>query len=83
MVNKGLVIAVSAIIATSPAAGANVDAPGTPAPSGTPQTRYCLHVAPLPGSLVQTVQCWTRDEWAEQGVDVDKEWAKEGVGVVG
>ena len=32
---------------------------------------------------VQTVQCWTRDEWAEQGVDVDKEWAKEGVGVVG
>lgn len=83
MVNQGLVIAASAIIAASPAAGANVDAPGTPAPSGTPQTRYCLHVAPLPGNLVQTVQCWTRDEWAEQGVDVDKEWAKEGVGVVG
>ncbi len=83
MVNKGWLVALSAIIAASPAAAVNVDPPGTPAPAGTPQTKYCLHVAPLIGSLVQTVQCWTRDEWAGQGVDVDKEWAKEGVSVIG
>jgi uncharacterized protein YjhX (UPF0386 family) len=30
---------------------------------------------------VETVQCWTRDEWAYQDVDVDKAWAKDGVRV--
>ena len=49
------------------------------APAGTPQTRYCLRVDPVTGSNVETIQCWTREEWAEQGVDVDKEWAKNGV----
>ena len=49
------------------------------APAGTPQTRYCLRVDPVTGSNVETVQCWTREEWAEQGVDVDKEWPKNGV----
>ena len=33
------------------------------------------------GSLVETVQCWTRAQWVEQGVDVDKAWAKEGVAI--
>ena len=49
------------------------------APTGAPQTKYCLRVDPVIGSNVQTVQCWTREEWADQGVDVDKEWAKNGV----
>lgn len=49
------------------------------APPGSPQTRYCLRVDPVTGSNVQTIQCWTREEWGEQGVDVDKEWAKNGV----
>jgi hypothetical protein len=41
-----------------------------------------MHVEPVTGSLVETVQCWTRAEWAEQDVDVDREWAKEGVAVL-
>jgi hypothetical protein len=49
------------------------------APAGTPQTHYCLRVDPVTGSNVETIQCWTREEWAEQGVDVDREWAKNGV----
>jgi len=53
------------------------------APAGTPQTKYCMRVDPITGSLVQTVQCWTREEWAEQGVDVDREWAKNGINVEG
>jgi hypothetical protein len=49
------------------------------APAGDPGTRYCMRVDPITGSLIETVQCWTRDEWADQGVDVDKEWARNGV----
>jgi len=41
-----------------------------------------MKVDPITGSLIETVQCWTRDQWADQGVDVDKEWAKNGVKVV-
>ena len=64
------------------------------APAGSADTRYCLRVGPYTGSRLETVQCWTRQQWAEQCdqddwpwvrqcVDVDKEWAKEGVGVTG
>ncbi|HET7280809.1 MAG TPA: hypothetical protein VFI67_00645 [Sphingomicrobium sp.] len=35
----------------------------------------------LTGNVAQPVECWTRDEWAEQGVDVDRDWAKNGVAV--
>jgi hypothetical protein len=54
-----------------------------PAPAGTPETLYCLRVGPLPGNVAETVECWTRAEWADQGVDVDKEWAKNGVRTLG
>ena len=53
------------------------------APSGTSETRYCLRVAALTGSNVETIQCWTRSEWADQDVDVDQAWARDGVSVVG
>ena len=53
--------------------------PMTPAPPGTPETRYCLRVDPLIGSRIETIQCKTRDEWAMLGLDVDQEWAENGV----
>jgi len=53
-----------------------------PAPAGNADTRYCMRIE-LTGNLIEPVRCWTRDEWAEQGVDVDKEWAKEGIRVIG
>ena len=53
------------------------------APSGTSETRYCLRVAALTGSNVETIQCWTRSEWADQDVNVDQAWARDGVSVVG
>ncbi|HVF36566.1 MAG TPA: hypothetical protein VNA29_01320 [Sphingomicrobium sp.] len=37
----------------------------------------------LTGHLIEPVRCWTREEWAEQGVDVDKEWRREGLRVIG
>lgn len=53
------------------------------APPGTPDTRYCMRVEPVTGSRIERVRCWTRDEWADQGVDVDLDWAEEGVRVEG
>lgn len=39
---------------------------------------YCMHVD-VTGTVAQRVECWTRAEWADQGVDVDKEYPKNGV----
>ena len=81
MAHKDLVLALS-VIAASPLLAANTGPPTVPAPAGTPETRYCMRVE-VTGSIVDPVQCWTRAEWAEQGVDVDKEWATEGVSTIG
>ena len=57
---------------------------GTPAPPPqSPYTRYCLRVDPPTGSRIETVQCRTREEWADLDVDVDQEWAANGVRVLG
>lgn len=80
MAHKIWVVAVSFIVAAAPLSAANPYSPG-PSPTDSPDTRYCLRVAAPTGSLIETVRCWTRAMWAEQGVDVDKEWAKEGVAI--
>jgi hypothetical protein len=49
------------------------------APAGTAATRYCMRVEAFTGSHVERIRCWTRAKWASQGVDVDSDWAKEGV----
>jgi len=54
-----------------------------PAPAGSETTRYCLRVDPITGSRMETVQCYTRAEWAQLEVDVDKEWAANGVKTLG
>jgi hypothetical protein len=54
----------------------------TGAPAAGPGARYCLRVAADTGSLVERIRCWTRRQWVEQGVDLDKAWAKEGVTVI-
>jgi hypothetical protein len=74
-----LVVALSMMVAALPSAGN----PGaTAAPPGTPDTRYCLRVDPETGSRIETIQCRTRDEWASIDVDVDQEWAQNGVRVI-
>jgi len=52
------------------------------APAGTAETRYCMRVEALTGSRIEPIVCWTRAEWNEQGVDVDKDWPREGVRVI-
>ena len=84
MAHKELAVALSLIAATSPVSASNPKPiPMTPAPTGSADTLYCMRVEPVTGSRIETVECWTRREWAYQGVDVDKDWAKEGVRVIG
>lgn len=49
------------------------------APEGSATTRYCMRVEAITGSRIEQVVCWTRAQWTEQGVDVDRDWAREGV----
>jgi hypothetical protein len=80
MAHKALVLAL--VFAAAPAAG-QYPAPPTAAPPGTAETKYCMYIEAITGTRLEELKCWTRAEWAEQGVDVDKEWAKEGVRTIG
>ena len=82
MSHKKLAVAFSLIVAASPGvAQTDGSNPMTVAPEAGPDARYCMRIEAVTGSRVETVRCWTRRQWAEQGVDLDEEWAKEGVSV--
>lgn len=84
MAQKLLVVALSMFAAIPAVSAAQPEPdPMATAPAAGPDAKYCLKVDPLTGSNIETVRCWTREKWADQGVDVDKEWAKEGVRVIG
>ena len=78
MAPKALIV-VLALMATASAASAARHEPMTGPPVANSEGKICLRVAPVTGTLLETVQCWTREEWAVQDVDVDKEWAENGV----
>jgi hypothetical protein len=83
MAYKELVLALGMIIATSPVAATQPEptrAGG--APPASADARYCLRVDPITGSRMETIRCETRDGWAQLGVDVDQEWAENGVKIV-
>lgn len=82
MAHKELLV-LGLLAATWPVAASRPDPVPPTAPVGGPETRYCLRVEPQTGSRIESIECWTRDEWAAADVDVDKEWPKEGVRVIG
>jgi hypothetical protein len=83
MARKEFVLALSMIVAASPVAAAQPEpTPWAGAPAAAADARYCLRVAPITGSRLETVACETREGWAQLEVDVDKEWAEEGVRVI-
>ena len=82
MALRTALFAAGMIFAASPLSATIQDSePIAVAPAGTAGTRYCMRVEAITGSRIETIECWTRAEWADQGVDVDQEWAKEGVEV--
>jgi len=83
MAHMGLVVALSMIAAATPAtASIQETAEAIGAPEGTPATLYCMRIEAIVGSRLEEVKCWTRQQWVENEVDVDKEWAEEGVAVI-
>ena len=82
MAHKELIVALGMIVAASPVSATSPEPIPTTAPAGTADTRYCLRIEAVTGTRLEKVRCWTRQEWAEQDVDVDKEWAKEGVAII-
>ena len=84
MALKLTAIAFSLIFAAAPLTAAQPETDvGAGAPAAGPDAKYCLRVDPFTGSNIERIKCWTREQWAEQGVDVDREWAKDGVAVRG
>lgn len=81
MPSRKLCLTLSLISAATPLASASAERPAT-APAGTSETRYCMRIEAMTGSRVEPTRCWTRAEWAEQGVDVDKDWPSEGIRVI-
>jgi hypothetical protein len=81
--HKQIIVALSLIVAASPLAASQPEPRReSVAPEAPPSARYCLRVEPITGSRLETVQCRTREEWAELDVDVDQEWADNGVRVI-
>jgi hypothetical protein len=56
--------------------------PGVPAPAGAPNALYCLRMEPITGTRIGTIECRTRDDWAQLEVDVDEEWSENGVRIL-
>jgi len=84
MALKTLVLTLGMMAAAAPLSAAVQDpVPSTGAPPGGPETKYCMHIEAITGSRIEKVKCWTRAEWAERDVDVDQDWAREGVRTIG
>jgi len=81
-----LVVALSMIVIASPVSAARAAQPEAipeaGAPSAAVDAEYCLRVEPVTGTRLETIRCETREGWAQLDVDVDKEWADNGVRVL-
>lgn len=77
MATRKWLLALSAIAAAVPVATTAEDR--MTAPAGTAATRYCMRVEYATGTRLEKIKCWTREKWASQGVDVDRDWPEEGV----
>ena len=70
-----VIAALTALVATSPAAAA--DRQSAPAKEDRvatekgKQTKYCLAYEKTTGSRVERTECRTKAEWADQGVNLD------------
>lgn len=83
MAYKELLVALGMVVANSPVAAAQPEPTREAgAPTAAADARYCLRVEPITGSRIETIHCDTREGWAQLEIDVDKEWAKEGVRVI-
>ena len=53
------------------------------APDAPEGALYCLKMEPITGTRIGSILCWTRQEWADNDIDLDEAWAEDGVEVIG
>jgi hypothetical protein len=58
-------------------------APSEGAPPAPDSALYCLKMEPITGTRIGSILCWTREQWAENDIDLDEAWAEDGVEVIG
>ena len=85
MACKELIVALSMIATASPVLAGQPEPmrEEVGAPAASPGARYCLRIEPITGTRIETIRCETREEWARLEVDLDREWPREGVRVIG
>ena len=81
MAHKAYFAAICAMAIAAPLAASQPEPGSTGAPAAGPDARYCLKIE-ITGSRIEEIKCWTRERWAQEEVDVDKEWAENGVRVL-
>lgn len=79
---KNVLITAAAMVASPAWASQEASAPEG-APPASDEALYCLRMEPIVGTRIGTVMCSTRQEWADNDIDIDAVWAEDGVRVVG
>ena len=86
MVWKNILLASILVAGAAPAAASQAhsdDIVTAGAPAAPEGALYCLKMEPITGTRIGSVLCWTRQEWADNDVDLDQAWAEDGVEVIG
>ena len=66
-------IVILSLILAAPAAAAE---PASNMTTARDQTKYCIEVEAMTGSRISKMECRTKAEWAQLGVDVDEVLAR-------
>ena len=84
---KSILIASIMVMGATPVAASQSDPSEDVAIARAPEAPdgalYCLKMEPITGTRIGSVLCWTRQEWADNDVDLDEAWAEDGVKVIG
>lgn len=84
---KHILLASFLVAGAVPIAASQAQNSGDAVTAGAPEAPegalYCLKMEPITGTRIGSILCWTRQEWADNEVDLDKAWAEDGVEVIG
>jgi len=76
MKTRAIAAALGTLLFASPAPAWDNPQSNTVAPKGAGEKTYCLQFADDTGSHVNRVECRTKRQWAQRGVDVDSMTSK-------